>query len=221
MFQWSIYSFSTPVNTCWQTVDWYNAWVMISWMTQLVISSQTWTNPATVGILKSWTSIHPSKRHSHWNSHLGLINKLIKKLPISLYSIRDIPYPHACLWTMGGAEQHLHIFFLWYIFFFFFLNYKGSISGRLCNSHIDVSTCSAITCRPLLSSSPWHLLAIFRNNSGYRVSLCNGATNRSRNWSLRHCSFLSHHWRRKERGGERRKKKVRGVKEPFFVGTEG
>lgn len=75
-----------------------------------------------------------------------------------------------------------------------------------CSSHIDVSTCSAITCRPLISSSVWHLFAIFRNNSGYRVSLCNGATNRSRIWSLRHCSFLSHHW---GRGGWEWEKKRR------------
>ncbi|KAF3854649.1 hypothetical protein F7725_022704, partial [Dissostichus mawsoni] len=57
--------------------------------------------------------------------------------------------------------------------------------------------------KPLISSSVWHLLAMFLNSSGYRVSLCSGATNRSRSCSLRHCSFLSHHW-----GGERERERL-------------
>lgn len=74
-----------------------------------------------------------------------------------------------------------------------FSNNTGVSSGVV-SSHIDVSTCSAIVCRPLFSSSIWHLFAMFLNNRGYRVSLCSGATSRSRSWSLRHSSFLSHHW---------------------------
>lgn len=68
------------------------------------------------------------------------------------------------------------------------------VSCGVVSSHIEVSTCSAMVCRPLFSSSIWHLFAMFLNNRGYRVSLCSGATSRSRSWSLRHSSFLSHHW---------------------------
>lgn len=75
-------------------------------------------------------------------------------------------------------------------------------SGRGCEwcSHIDASTCSVMACSLLVSSTSWHLFAMFRSSSGYRVSLCRGATSRSRSSSLRHCSFLSHHWGEKKRG---------------------
>lgn len=104
-----------------------------------------------------------------------------------------------------------------------FFNRKGSTQGGARSSHIDVSTCSAITCRPLVSSSVWHLFAMFRNNSGYRVSLCNGATSRSRRCSLRHCSFLSHHWERGQREREEKKRGGQKVKElvTVFVRMQG